>query len=55
MKRRVPAPVVHRIRVRNVDRQTVESLYLELRRLARTFGAHVLQFRVSESGRRRSA
>jgi hypothetical protein len=55
MRRKIATPVVHRIRIRNVDRHTVESLYLEHRRLARTYGVQVIQFRVTESGRRRSA
>jgi hypothetical protein len=55
MKRRPPRDLaIHTIRLAGVERHTLESLWLELRRLGRKYGVEV-EVRVERTSMRRSA
>jgi hypothetical protein len=55
MKRRQRTGVtLHRIRLAGLDRHTLESLWLELRRLGRKYGVEI-EVRVERTSMRRSA
>lgn len=45
---------VHRIRLAGLDRHTLESLWLELRRVGRRYGVEI-EIRVERTAMRRSA
>jgi hypothetical protein len=55
MKRRPrKARAVHRLRVAGIDRHSLESLWLELRRMGRAYGLEI-DIRIERTAVRRSA
>jgi len=53
IKRKLRRAAVRRVTVSGLDRQTAESLYLELKRFCRAEGAELVRFSVREYRRKR--